>query len=60
MSEPFINDPEFRRFWETKTPIGRLGQPEDVAHAALFPAAEAAKFISGVGLNVDGGAIVKF
>jgi NAD(P)-dependent dehydrogenase (short-subunit alcohol dehydrogenase family) len=40
--------------------VGRLGQPEDVAHAALFLASDKSSFITGVGLNVDGGAIVMF
>ena len=36
-------------------PIGRLGRPEDVAQAALFLASDAAAFITGVDLPVDGG-----
>lgn len=60
LSAPFFEDKEFRQYWEDKAPIGRLGQPEDVAAAAVFLASDAAQFISGVGLNVDGGAIVKF
>ena len=60
LSEPFMQDQAFREFWENKTPIGRLGNPEEVAYAALFLAADEAQFISGLGLNVDGGAIVHF
>ena len=60
MSEPFMDDPEFKAYWEAKAPIGRLGQPEEVAAAALFLASEEAQFVSGVGFNVDGGAIVQF
>jgi NAD(P)-dependent dehydrogenase (short-subunit alcohol dehydrogenase family) len=60
MSEPFMNDPEFKQYWEDKAPIGRLGEPDEVAEAALFLASDEAQFVSGVGLNVDGGAIVKF
>ena len=60
MSEPFMDDPEFKTYWESKAPIGRLGQPEEVAAAALFLIADDSQFISGVGLNVDGGAIVQF
>ncbi|MEC5409308.1 SDR family NAD(P)-dependent oxidoreductase [Paraburkholderia sp. MPAMCS5] len=36
-------------------PIGRMGDPWDVAHASLFLASDAAKFITGVSLAVDGG-----
>ncbi|MDH3509933.1 MAG: SDR family oxidoreductase [Gammaproteobacteria bacterium] len=60
LSAPFFEDPEFRTYWEDKAPVGRLGQPEDVAAAALFLASDEAEFVSGVGFNVDGGAIVKF
>ncbi len=60
LSAPFFEDAAFRNFWEDKAPIGRLGQPQDVAAAALFLASDGAQFVSGVGLNVDGGAIVKF
>jgi NAD(P)-dependent dehydrogenase (short-subunit alcohol dehydrogenase family) len=60
LSAPFFEDAAFRKYWEDKAPVGRLGQPEDCAAAAVFLATEAAQFISGVGLNVDGGAIVKF
>ena len=60
LSEPFMDDPECRAYWEDKAPIGRLGDAEEVAEAALFLASDEAQFISGVGLNVDGAAIVKF
>jgi len=36
-------------------PLGRLGQPEDVAAAALWLCSEEAAFISGAILPVDGG-----
>jgi NAD(P)-dependent dehydrogenase (short-subunit alcohol dehydrogenase family) len=36
-------------------PLGRVGQPEDVAHAAVFLASPAASWITGVALPVDGG-----
>ena len=60
MSEPFMDDPDFKKYWEEKAPVGRLGQAEEVASAALFLAAEESRFITGTGLNVDGGAIVNF
>jgi 2-keto-3-deoxy-L-fuconate dehydrogenase len=38
-------------------PIGRMGQPEEVAAAALFLCSDEASFITGAGLPVDGGTI---
>ncbi len=40
--------------------MGRIGDPEDVAAAALFLAMDEAKFVSGAGFAVDGWAAVKF
>ncbi len=37
------------------TPLGRLGEPDDIADAVVFLATDAARFITGVGLPVDGG-----
>ena len=37
------------------TPAGRLGQVDDMADAVVFLASDLARFITGVGLPVDGG-----
>jgi 3-oxoacyl-[acyl-carrier protein] reductase len=47
--------PEQRVRYAQLAALGRLGSPEDVADAALFLASDAARFVSGVTLNVDGG-----
>jgi 3-oxoacyl-[acyl-carrier protein] reductase len=39
-------------------PLGKLGEPEDVAYAALFLASDEAKYITGQTLIVDGGQIL--
>jgi 3-oxoacyl-[acyl-carrier protein] reductase len=39
-------------------PLGSLGQPEDVANAALFLASPAAHYITGQVLAVDGGMVM--
>ncbi len=41
-----------------RIPLGRLGEPEDIARAALFLVSEDAKYITGVNLPVDGGWLV--
>lgn len=40
-----------------RTPLGRLGTPDDIANAVLFFASEEASFVSGQVLTVDGGLI---
>jgi L-rhamnose 1-dehydrogenase len=40
--------------------MGRIGDPEDVAVAAVFLASDEARFVSGAALSVDGGAGVNF
>lgn len=41
----------------SKTPIGRMGKPEDIANAYVFLASDKAAFITGTTLSVDGGVI---
>ena len=40
------------------TPLGRMGEPDDIANAYVFLASDAAKFISGAILSVDGGLVL--
>jgi 3-oxoacyl-[acyl-carrier protein] reductase len=41
-----------------KTPLGRMGEPEDIANAYVWLASDAAKFVSGAVLSVDGGLVI--
>jgi 3-oxoacyl-[acyl-carrier protein] reductase len=43
---------------KNRTPLGRLGEPLDIANAYLFLASDQASFITGVTLRVDGGIVV--
>ena len=40
---------------KTQIPLGRLGLPEDIAHAVTFPAGPQAAYITGTTLHVNGG-----
>jgi 3-oxoacyl-[acyl-carrier protein] reductase len=47
--------PAAKRGYLTRTPLGRLGEPEDVADVFAFLASDDARFITGQGIMVDGG-----
>jgi 3-oxoacyl-[acyl-carrier protein] reductase len=50
-----IDESDFRKGIESQTPLGRVGQPEDVARAAVFFASDEAGWITGQSLLVSGG-----
>lgn len=54
------NDPERKQKVLSRTPMGVLGNPSDVGDAALFLASDAAHYITGVVLPVDGGNSIGF
>ena len=58
MTAPAFTDmPEFQDYWEKKAALGRLGQPEDIADVIAFLCSDDARFMSGQGFFVDGGAM---
>jgi NAD(P)-dependent dehydrogenase (short-subunit alcohol dehydrogenase family) len=46
---------EAKQMFESLIPRGKMGQPEEIAGAALFLASDDSSFVNGVELNVDGG-----
>lgn len=61
MSSRALNgDPERKNKVLSRTPMGKMGQPEDIANAVYFLASAQAAFITGQSLNVDGGYSIGF
>jgi NAD(P)-dependent dehydrogenase (short-subunit alcohol dehydrogenase family) len=59
LTQALQNDPTRSAQIVGRTPMGRWGQPEDVADPVLFLASPAARFITGVVLPVDGGYLIQ-
>ena len=55
LTEKLTSDPEKVRLLEDKHPIGRLGNPEDIAYGALYLASDESSFVTGSSLVIDGG-----
>jgi NAD(P)-dependent dehydrogenase (short-subunit alcohol dehydrogenase family) len=55
MSAPIFADPEFRQRRESKVPLGRLGTADDIARAVTWLLSDAADYVTGQTLLVDGG-----
>lgn len=51
--------PEVADIWAKKSALRRLGQPLDIARAALFLASDDGGFVTGHGLRVDGGLMLR-
>jgi 3-oxoacyl-[acyl-carrier protein] reductase len=50
-----ISPAEFRGVWEKEIPMGRLGEPRELAATVAFLASERASYITGTSIQVDGG-----
>jgi NAD(P)-dependent dehydrogenase (short-subunit alcohol dehydrogenase family) len=55
MTRANLSKPEIAQVWEKKAALRRLGEPLDIARAALLLASDEADFITGHGLVADGG-----
>jgi NAD(P)-dependent dehydrogenase (short-subunit alcohol dehydrogenase family) len=54
LQAPYLND-ELRAEFKTAIPLGRIGHPRDIAHAALFLASDESSFMTGAEMIIDGG-----
>jgi NAD(P)-dependent dehydrogenase (short-subunit alcohol dehydrogenase family) len=53
----FVGTPkEMKAAFVSIIPMGRIGEPDEIAKAALFLASDDASFVTGIELSVDGGA----
>ena len=53
-----LADAEKRAYFEKRIPLGRLGEPDDVAQCVTFLASDRARYVTGASLLVDGGLFV--
>jgi glucose 1-dehydrogenase len=59
MTRATLSDPEQAARFMQRIPMGRFGQPEDVADAALFLASDESRYVTGDMLYVDGGWMIE-
>ena len=57
MAAPFYRNPAIRELRGSAVPLGRIGTADDVAECAMFLASDAAGYISGQNIAIDGGVI---
>jgi NAD(P)-dependent dehydrogenase (short-subunit alcohol dehydrogenase family) len=55
MTRGGLDDPDWAKIWLGMTPMARAGKPSEVAAAVLFLASDAASYLTGSVLTVDGG-----
>jgi len=53
-----LEDPAKREYFHKRIPLGRLGEPDDVAGCVVFLASDLARYVTGAALLVDGGLFV--
>ena len=59
MTKPFLKTQKDKEFMDSEHPIGRIGQPEEIAKAVMYFASDDASWTTGAILAVDGGESLK-
>ncbi|MDZ7611688.1 MAG: SDR family NAD(P)-dependent oxidoreductase [Candidatus Moranbacteria bacterium] len=55
MTDPALENEDFKNMVESNTPLGHAGEVDDIAKAAVYLASEEAKYVTGEVIYVDGG-----
>lgn len=55
INTPLMQNPELRAQFLAKIPVGRFGEPSEIAKLALYLCSEDAGFITGTDVIIDGG-----
>jgi NAD(P)-dependent dehydrogenase (short-subunit alcohol dehydrogenase family) len=59
MTERGLNDPALRARLIASEPMGRVGTPEEVAEAVVWLCSDAASFVTGHTMTIDGGFVAQ-
>ena len=57
MAQAIMADPAVRKMIMSRTPMGRVGEPSEIASVAAFLASDEASYITGQTINADGGRV---
>jgi 3-oxoacyl-[acyl-carrier protein] reductase len=57
--QPYLEDEKARKVMSATQPLGRIGEPEDVAHSVLYLASDEASWVTGAVLVIDGGSTAR-
>jgi NAD(P)-dependent dehydrogenase (short-subunit alcohol dehydrogenase family) len=55
MTEPLLGMADWEQRWIDRTPLGRIGEPDDIADVVVFLCSDQARFITGQTIVIDGG-----
>jgi NAD(P)-dependent dehydrogenase (short-subunit alcohol dehydrogenase family) len=59
MTESLLSDPELSARLIASEPVGRIGNPEEIAEAVVWLCSDAASFVTGHTMSVDGGYVAQ-